>query len=202
MTEEDAHHIILQENDDHSWTEIPIVPDMLVCMRASTDSSMIVQAAEFARMIAVADSHQLQLRAIIKRPNSNGDDVAIEYTFQSLDEKNKELGVDESIVLSIECAAALHEFGRQKRLGHEAAISDITDQLSSLQNTSVRAYGYVDVSNDMMTVQRTIVLLDATGLLLTSYDSMKHEFYPDWKTAPVGLSKELEAWVTNHWKIG
>lgn len=110
--------------------------------------------------------------------------------------------MDESIVLSIECAAALHEFGRQKRLGHEAAINDITDQLPSLQNTGVRAYGYVDVSNDMMTVQRTIVLLDATGLLLTSYDSMKHEFYPDWKTAPAGLSKELEAWVTNHWKIG
>lgn len=202
MTEEDAHHIILHENDDHSWIEIPIVPDMLACMRSSNDSSMVVQAAEFARMITIADSHQLQLRAIIKCPNSNGDDAAIEYTFQSLDEKNKELGVDESIVLSIECAAALCEFGRQKRFGHEAVITDITDQLPSLQNTGVHSYVYLDISDDLMTVQRTIVLLGKNGLLLTSYDSMKHELYPEWKNAPAGLLKELKEWVTSHWKIG
>lgn len=202
MTKKDVQHVILQENDDHSWTEILIVPDMLACMRSSNDSSMVVQAAEFARMIAVADSHQLQLRAIIKCPNSNGDDAAIEYTFQSLDEKNKELGVDESIVLSIECAAALCEFGRQKRFGHEAGITDITDQLPSLQNTGVHSYVYLDISDDLMTVQRTIVLLGKNGLLLTSYDSMKHELYPEWKNAPAGLLKELKEWVTNHWKIG
>ena len=66
MTEEDAHHIILHENDDHSWVEIPIVPELLDNMRNSDDSYMIVQASEFTRMIALAESHQLLLRAIIK----------------------------------------------------------------------------------------------------------------------------------------
>ncbi len=202
MTEEDAHHIILQENDDHSWVEIPIVPELLDNMRNSDDSYMIVQASEFTRMIALAESHQLLLRAIVKCPNDDKGGATIEYTFQSPDASDKELDVDESVVLSIECAAALCEFGRQKRFGHEAVITDITDQLPSLQNTGVHSYVYLDISDDLMTVQRTIVLLGKNGLLLTSYDSMKHELYPEWKNAPAGLLKELKEWVTSHWKIG
>ena len=149
-----TEHIILYF-DGNEQRVMTITDDMLRSMRSCADPEVVECADNMEDLMRIADSHQLALRVYL---NTNGGGyAATDFSFQSADGAARELGVDESVVLCIECAAALQEFGRQKRLGHEAAINDITAQLPSLRSTGIRCYSYHDVSEDLTSERRRTV---------------------------------------------
>ena len=135
-------------------------------------------------------------------------DQKVQYALRAADGSPREFNVDESIALFVEAAAALQLFGSVHILGHTATVHDITDSLPSLRQKNCRAYSYLDLSKsfgesklDCPDVTRTLLVLDADGLLLTSYDHCRNQLYPEWDDAPVALVEECKKWAADNWKL-